>query len=61
MLRSINEALDILKKDDAETAVTVYLIRQLCKTEKVKHIESGKKYLVDMRSLRAYLGMSKES
>ena len=57
MLRSISESLKLIKKDDADTAVTIYLIRQLAKTGKIKSITSGKKYLINMQSLKEYLGL----
>jgi len=54
--KPIKGALQELKKASPETAITEFLIRQLCKNGKVKTIIAGKsKVLVNMESLNEYL------
>ena len=48
MLRSIQKAFDIIKAEDAETAITVHTIRTWCKQGKIKCLTAGNKVLVDM-------------
>ena len=55
MLRSINNAHELLLKDDPNTAVTVYTIRMWCKQGKIRYLTAGTKILVDMDSLLNYI------
>ena len=57
MLRSIKKAFDIVKQQDAETAITVHTIRTWCNEGKVKYLTAGNKILVDMQSLLDYISM----
>ena len=50
-LRTINEAYAEIKKEDANTAITPYMIRILCKANKVKNVLNGNRTLVDMDDL----------
>ena len=59
MLRSIKKAFDIIKAEDAETAVTVHTIRTWCKEGKIKCLTTGNKILVDMQSLLDYIAIKK--
>ena len=60
MLRSIKKAFDIIKAEDAETAITVHTIRTWCKQGKVKCLTAGNKVLVDMQSLLDYIAIKEE-
>ena len=55
MLRSIRKAYEMIKAEDAESAVTVHTIRTWCKEGKIKHLTVGTKILVDMDSLLTYI------
>ena len=55
MLRSIRKAHEMIKAEDAESAVTVHTIRTWCKEGKIKHLTVGTKILVDMDSLLSYI------
>ena len=55
MLRSVQNALDIIKAEDPETAVTLHTIRLWCKEGKVRSIMAGTKILVDVESLKNYM------
>lgn len=57
MLRSIKKAFDIIKAQDEDTSITVHTIRTWCKEGKIKYLNAGKKVLVDMESLMAYISM----
>ncbi len=59
MLRSIKKAFDIIKAEDAETAITVHTIRTWCKQGKIKCLTAGNKILVDMQSLLDYIAIKK--
>ena len=50
-LRTINEAYEMIKKEDEHTAVSKYLIRQLARQNKVKVMLVGTKILVDYDDL----------
>lgn len=53
-MRSIKQAIEMLKNDDPDTAITPYCIRQLCKKNAVHHRTSGKKVLIDYDDLLNY-------
>lgn len=55
MLRSIQKAYDIIKKDDPETCITIHTIRTWCKENKIKNLRAGTKILVDIESLLNYI------
>jgi predicted transcriptional regulator len=56
-MRSINDALKMIKEDDPNTAVTYYLIKNLCDKGTIKYIRSGKKYIINFDELCEYLNM----
>ena len=60
MLRSIKKAFDIIKAEDAETAITVHTIRTWCKQGKIKCLTAGNKVLVDMQNLLDYIAIKEE-
>ena len=54
-MRTIPEALAEIRALDERSAVTPYCIRTLCKSGRVRCIYSGRKILVDLDSLLAFL------
>ncbi len=56
MLRSINRAYEEIKAQDPNTSITVHTIRTWCREHKIKFLMAGKKTLVDLESLLAYVG-----
>ena len=55
MLRSIKQALDIIKTQDKDTAITMHCIRSWVKENKIRSLRSGKKILIDVESLLDYI------
>ena len=55
MLRSVRKALELIQKDDKDTAVTLHAIRTWCKEKKVRNVKVGNKILVDVQSLLNYV------
>lgn len=55
MLRSIKQALDIIKTQDKDTAITIHCIRSWVKENKIRSLRSGKKILIDIESLLDYI------
>lgn len=53
--RTIREAAEHFKSVDPQTALTEYAIRTLLRTGKVPCAKVGKKYLVTIEALEAYL------
>ena len=58
-IRTINEAVQMIRKEDPESRISAYMIRQLAYNEKIRSIKSGSKVMVDFDSLLAFL-QSKE-
>lgn len=46
MLRSIQKAFDIIKAEDAETAITVHTIRTWCKQGKLSALQPATRFLL---------------
>lgn len=59
-LRTAEGALEIIKAEDPETAVTLRHVRRLIATGAVPHIPVGRKKLVNVDKLLAYLGEGNE-
>ncbi len=55
LLRSVRKALELIQKDDKDTAVTLHAIRTWCKENKVRNVKVGNKILVDLESLLNYV------
>jgi len=55
LLRSVRKALELIQKDDKDTAVTLHAIRTWCKENKVRNVKVGNKILVDVESLLNYI------
>jgi hypothetical protein len=47
--------LKTVNKCSEETGLKVYLIRRLCKENKIKYMVCGRKFYVDLDSLDAYI------
>ena len=54
-MRTVHEAAEELRKLDAGTAVTEYHIRQLAINNIIPRVKAGKKYLINLDALIAYL------
>ncbi len=54
-MRTIKDAAAHFKSVDPQTALTEYAIRTLLRTGKVPCVRMGKKYLVTIEALEAYL------
>lgn len=54
-IRTINKAFDEIKQQDPETALSLYLIRQMVKQGLVPSIKAGNKRLVDVDVLQEYI------
>ena len=59
-MRTVSEAARELKKVDPSTAVTEYHIRRLVLSGKLPKIKAGKKYLINLDALIAYLASPHE-
>ncbi len=57
-MRTINEALTLIKKQDPETAVTYNFIRKLLDGDKVRHFRSGSRYILNFDDLLNELNMN---
>ena len=57
-MRTIQEAAAELKKNDPNTAVTPYAIRQMVLNNAIPHIKAGKKRLINMDTLEKYLNFA---
>lgn len=49
--RTINETIEYIKSLDEDTAVSAYLIRKMCRENKVHCFMTGKKYLINIDDL----------
>ena len=58
--RTIREAAEHFKSVDPQTALTEYAIRTLLRTGKVPCAKIGKKYLVTIEAIEAYLAGTAE-
>lgn len=54
-MRTINEAMDWLKKADPDTALTPYALRRLIVSGKLPHVMISRKYLINLDTLEDYL------
>lgn len=55
-MRTINEAMELLYRQDPNTAITPHALRRLIVTDKLPHVMIGRKYLVNFDALEEYLG-----
>lgn len=56
-MRTINEALTLIKAQDPETAVTYNFIRKLLDGDRVRHFRSGSRYILNFDDLLNELNM----
>ena len=57
-MRTINEALALIRKQDPETAVTYNFIRKLLDGDKIRHFRSGSRYILNFDDLLNDLNMN---
>lgn len=57
-MRSINEALLLIKTADPESAITYNLIKKLVDENKVRHFKSGKKVILNYDDLLKIINMN---
>ena len=55
MVRTINGAVEEIKKIDPETPINADMLRRWIISGKLKHTKSGNKYLIDMEVLKEFL------
>lgn len=56
-MRTINEALALIRQQDPETAVTYNFIRKLLDGDRVRHFRSGSRYILNFDDLLNELNM----
>lgn len=56
-IRTIRDAIALLKQADSQTAVTYHFIRKLCDSGCIKSIRARKKILINYDELLAYLNL----
>ena len=56
-IRTLREAITLLKQADTHTAVTYHFIRKLCDNGQITSIRAGKKILINYDELLAYLNL----
>ena len=59
-MRSIYEALDLIKENDPNTALTYNSIKQLCVDGKIRCFNSGKKVILNYDDLIALIGITED-
>lgn len=57
-MRSIYEALELIKQNDPNTALTYNSIKQLCLDQKIRYFTSGKKIILNYDDLIALIGIT---
>lgn len=57
-IRTIRDAIALIKQADSNTAVTYHFIRKLCDGGQITSIRAGKKILINYDELLAFLGMN---
>ena len=56
-LRTINQILELIKKDDPDSCITEYMIKKLIKDEKYKIVRIGNKNLYDTDVILERMGL----
>ena len=54
-IRSINETLKLIKKDDPNTSITYFFLKKLCESGEIKAIKSGNRFYINYDQLIEYL------
>lgn len=57
-MRSINEALSLIKAADPDSAVTYNLIKNLIEEDKIRYFKSGKKIILNYDDLLKVINMN---
>lgn len=57
-IRTIRKAAAEIRKQDPDTAITEYFIRQLVSTGEIPSIKSNSKSMINMQDLYNYIGGS---
>ena len=57
-IRTIRDAISMIKEKDHSTAITYHFVRRLCDNGQVTTLRAGKKILINYDELLAFLGMS---
>lgn len=55
-MRSIYEALDLIREADKDTAITYNTIKTLCLDGKIRYLKSGRKIILNFDDLAALIG-----
>lgn len=55
-MRTIVEAIDLIKAQDPDTAVVPYTIRMLAKTKQIRSFYTGKKLIINFDDLLELIG-----
>jgi len=58
--RTIKQCYELIKQLDAETAISEWFIRQICKKNSEIYIANGSKSLVNYTELLKYLGYTED-
>lgn len=58
-MRTVKECVNEIKLLDPMSAITEWYIRTLCAENTIKHFKSGKKILVNLDDLIAYINFEK--
>jgi len=56
-MRTINEAVILIKESDPDSAITYHSIRKLCDQNVFTVVKIGKKYLINFDELLNYLNI----
>ena len=54
-MRLLKEAYSEIKANDPDTALTIYAVRKMVLSGEIPHHKAGKRYLINMDLLEAYL------
>ena len=59
-MRTVKEAVAMIKAEDPDTALTEHALRMLIKTGKVPIVQSGRRFLLNFDRLTAFLSLPTE-
>ena len=55
MIRTINGAIEQLKKEDPDTPINSHILRRWIASGELKYTKSGNRYLIDMDVLKEHV------
>ena len=55
MIRTINGAIEELRKEDPDTPINSHMLRRWIASGELKHSKSGNRFLIDMDVLKEFL------